>query len=68
MKKQTMKTRKYPQYTGSKKWRVTHPDFPGRSEVVIAPDADSASFVGAGLYGMRWQELRWHDQAVVERM
>lgn len=62
-----MKTKRFKRYTGSKRWRVVHPDYPGGVEV-LAPDEDSAIVAAASLCSRRWQDVAWHAYAKATRL
>ena len=58
------KTHKYPEYSGTKSFKVTHP----RHRVgvtVYAPDRASAIVQAASVWGERWQALDFYDRCTV---
>lgn len=62
-----MKTKRFRHYTGSKRWRVEHPDYPGGVEV-LAPDEEAAIAAAASLHDRRWQDVAWYAYARATRL
>lgn len=53
----------FPAYTGTKTWKVKHPD---HGEVtVVAPSIPAAIATAASVWNRRWQEYGFYSECVV---
>lgn len=58
------KTHRFPEYSGTKTFNVTHPKHDGVL-TVAAPDRASAIVQAARIWGERWQAMDFYDACTV---
>ena len=56
-------TKRAPDYTGDKAWRVL---FAGRKIRIVAPNRTEALVTAAAAWGIRWQDAAYHQEAKAE--
>ncbi len=54
---------RFPDYTGDKLWRVTHPQY-GTLEC-LAPDRYAAMAVAAEIWETRWQAIEFYERCQI---